>query len=301
MKVKENRRGASGRNILPCSSDASLTVEAALVLPLFLFVILAFLYFIQIFTLQEFIQSTITKMGLNMAKTAYIFEDFAGVEDALNFDETIFGTEIEIGLGDFAKSLVDQTVLEVYARKYLDIDRINHSCIREGFDGISFYSSEILQEEGMIDIVVRYHVALPIKFITFGDMRMIQRVRLRAWTGYEVAATYTLEEEVEEKGEIVYITATGRVYHKSSSCSHINLSVVAIQGLPTTQRNDSGGKYYPCEKCCKGQQNSFATFYITKDGTRYHSSRICSKITRTVKEVPISQVGNRPACKRCGK
>jgi hypothetical protein len=299
--VKEDRCGIAGRNIPALSSDASLTVEAALVMPLFLFVILAFLYFIQIFTLQEFIQSTITKMGLNMAKTAYIYEDFAGIEDALNFDETIFGTEIEIGLGDFAKSLVDQTILEVYARKHLDVDRINHSCIRDGFEGISFYNSEILQGEDAIDIVVRYHVALPIKLIIFDDMRMIQRVRVRAWTGYEVAATYTLEEEGESKEQIVYVTTTGKVYHKSASCSHIDLSVSAIQGLPTAQRNDSGGKYYPCEKCCKGQQNSYATFYITSDGTRYHSSRSCSKITRNVKEIPIDQVGDRPACKRCGK
>lgn len=286
---------------MKAGKDASLTVEAAFVLPLFFFALLALLYFIQIFTLQEYIQSNITKMGLAMAKTAYVYEDFAGMEDALNFDETIFGTEVEISLGDFAKSLVDQTILKLYARRYLDVKRINQSCIRNGFDGISYDSSSILAEEDAIDIVVRYQVSLPIKLFTFKDIHMLQRVRVRAWTGREVAPTYSTKEEEESKEQMVYITTTGRVYHQSASCSHIELSVSAIQGLPTTQRNESGGKYYPCEICCKGQQNPYGTFYITSDGTRYHSLRKCSKIKRNVKAIPISQVGERPACKRCGK
>jgi hypothetical protein len=281
------------------SCKASLAVEAALVMPLFLFALITFLYFIQIFTLQEFIQSNITKMSLSMAKTAYVYEDFAGMEEALNFDETILGTEIEIGLGDFAKSLVDQAILKLYSKRYLDVDRVNHSCIRDGFEGISFRDSEILKEDDAIDIVVRYQVFLPIKIFSFKNMEMLQRVRVRAWTGSEVAAAYSLEED-NGKTAMVYITETGSVYHKSASCSHIRLSVSAIAGLPTTQRNDNGGKYYPCEKCCDGELNPYGTYYITSDGTRYHTKRDCSKIKRNVKEIPISEIGNRPACKRCG-
>ncbi len=279
---------------------ASLTVEAALVLPLFLFAILTFLYFIQIFTLQEFIQSTMTKMSLNMAKTAYVYEDFGGMEELLNFDETVLGAEIEVGLGDFAKSIVDQAILKLYAKQYLDVDRINQSCIKNGFDGISFRDSKILKEDDAIDLIVHYQVSLPIKLFSIEDMEMLQRIRVRAWTGYEVAATYSLEEDDGEV-TIVYITETGRVYHKSATCSHIRLSVSAIEGIPTTQRNENGGKYYPCEKCCDGDLNPYGTFYITLDGTRYHTRRDCSKIKRSVKEIPISEVGDRSACKRCGQ
>ena len=279
---------------------ASLTVEAALVMPLFLFTVLTFIYFIQIFTLQEYIQATITKMGLNMAKTAYVYEDFVGIEDALGFDETIFGTELEIGLGDFAKATVDQSILGLYAKRYLDVDRINHSCIREGFEGISFKASKLLVEGDIIDIVVRYKAVLPFQVFFFQEIPLIQRVKVRAWTGYKVAATYSLKEE-ETKEDVVYITDTGSVYHNSQTCSHIHLSVTAIQGVPTTQRNDNGGKYYPCEKCCDGERNNDATYYITSDGTRYHTIRNCSKIKRSVKEILRSEVGNRPPCKRCGQ
>lgn len=296
-KDRSNRDACDPRDL----TEASLTVEAAFALPLFLFAILSLLYFIQIFTLQEYIQASLTRVGLNMAKTAYVYQEFAGMEDALNFDETIFGTEIEIGLGDFTKALVDQTILECAAKKYLDVDWINASCIRDGFDGISFYSSGVLKEENIIDIIVRYHIVLPIKLFSFQDLRMIQRVRVRAWTGLTVEPNYSVEDEGEQKEQMVYITETGRVYHLSANCSHIDLSITSIQGLPTTQRNTSGAKYYPCESCCKGKSEPYATYYITIDGTRYHSIRECSRIKRNIKEIPISQVGSRPACKRCGK
>ncbi|MGF7141656.1 hypothetical protein HNQ56_000066 [Anaerotaenia torta] len=278
---------------------ASLTVEAALVLPVFLFAILSLLYLIQIITVQEFIQAALTKMGLNMAKTAYVYEDFAGLEEALNFDGTIFDTEMEAGLGDFAKSMVDRTILKQYGKKYLDVDRINRSCIRKGFEGISFSASEILQEEDTIDIIVHYRVAIPVRLITIGELPMMQRIRVRAWTGHRVAAAYELQEEAGEE-ETVYITENGSVYHVDAACSHIRLSVSMVSGIPAAQRNSSGGKYYPCESCCEGEHSPYAVYYITSDGTRYHTRRDCSGIKRTVKAIPRSEAGSRPACKRCG-
>lgn len=302
-KTIKSRIGGSkinGVGMKALRMQASLTVEAALVMPLFLFAMLSLLYFIQIFTVQEFIQAAITRMGLNMAKTAYVYEDFAGMEDALAFDGTIFGEKIEIELGDFAKSIMDQTVLKQYGRNYLDVDRINRSCIREGFDGISFLGSGILQQEDMIDIVVRYRIGIPVKLFTIGDMEMIQRVRVRAWTGYQVAPAYGQEKEGDAPEEMVYITETGSVYHTNAACTHIRLSVSSVAGIPAAQRNNSGGKYYPCEKCCDGKHSPYGTYYITSEGTRYHTKRDCSKIKRNVKAIPRTEVGDRSACKRCG-
>jgi hypothetical protein len=289
-----------GKALTTQYEDASLTVEAALVMPLFLYFMIAFLYFIQIFTLQEQIQAAITKMGLNMARTAYIYSDFPGVEEAKNIDETIFGTEIDIGLQEFINTVVDGSILKIYAMKYLNNDWINKSCIQSGFDGISFADSKVLSEEDCIDIVVRYSVKIPIKIFSLENMPMIQRVRLRAWTGYEVAATYSMEEENDKPEEtIVYVTETGSVYHKSPDCSYLKLSVREIFGLPNDLRNDNGSKYDSCEACCTGKEGNNRTYYITTYGTKYHTIRNCSKIKRNIKEIALSEIGNRPACKRC--
>lgn len=277
---------------------ASLTVEAAFVMPLFLYFILAFLYFIQIFMLQEYIQSAITKLGLNLAKTAYVYEDFTGVTDALNFDATIFGSELEIGLGDFTASFIDKTVLKTISRTYLNTEFINHSCIEKGFQGISFQDSAILTEESCVDLIVSYRVKPPIAIFPIRSMGLLQRVRVRGWTGEKVAATYSLEDEDREE-QMVYVAVTGTVYHKSPSCSHIHLSIQAVRGIPDSRRNRSGGKYYPCKECCDGKPDPSATLYITEDGSSYHTNRNCSGIKRTVEKIPLSEAGSRTPCKRC--
>ncbi|HWT74741.1 MAG TPA: hypothetical protein VN258_08500 [Mobilitalea sp.] len=278
---------------------ASLTVEAALILPVFLYFMLAFLYYIQIFTIQEQIQSSITKMGLNLAKSSYVLKDFPSLEDALSFDFTVFGEDYDISLEQLADTLTSESVLKLYAKKYLDTPQINHSCIKNGFDGISFTSSSLLGGDDYIDIVVSYLVKLPLKLFALNDMQMVQRVRLRCWTGYEVAAAYQTSEETKNNEEIVYITETGSVYHKSETCSHIKLSIRSVSGIPNDLRNDNGAKYYPCEACCIGATDMTITYYITSDGTRYHSLRDCSKLKRSVKEISFSEVGSRKPCKRC--
>jgi hypothetical protein len=292
-KINFNRQGKLQK--------ASLTVEAALIMPLFLFFLIAFLSFIQIFTIQEQIQASITKMGLNLSRTAYFCKDFPDIEDILNFDQTAFGEEFDISFSDLADSAVSPSMLKLYALKYLDKDQINNSCIINGFEGISFYYSSILNDLDEVDIVAEYKVKIPVKIFDIGEMTMVQRVKLRSWTGFEVAAAYgTSQEDAGEEETIVYITTTGSVYHKDKNCSHIKLSVTPVIGIPTELRNESGSKYKMCDSCCTGNEGELATYYITSYGTKYHSRRDCPAIKRNVKEIPLSEAGGRSPCKRCG-
>lgn len=291
-RLKKNR---SGRR----EKEASLTVEAALILPVFLYFVLSFLYFIQIFTLQEQIQSAITRMGMKLSKAAYVVKDFSEVEEALSIDLSVFGQDIDFGLTDWAPEASSQGILKSYSRGYLDTPYINRSCIKGGFRGISFEGSNLFSEE-MIDIHVSYQIELPIKIFLIPPMRIEQRVRLRSWTGYQVEAAYRSSSE-GEKEATVFVTQTGSVYHKTASCSHIKLSVTSVQGIPTELRNEQGAKYYPCEVCDKEDADMPGTYYITSDGTRYHKKRGCSSIKRNVKEIPMSEAGTRTPCKRCYK
>lgn len=281
-------------------SSGSLTVEATLISWPFVLFILSFLYLIQIFTLQEHIQSSITRMGLDLAELSYIYEEFESTEEARSFDSLVGDLDRQIGLSDLISSVVNSGMLKLYSNKYINVDKINQSHVLNGFEGLNFYQSSVLNGDEFIDIIVNYRIRLPIILFALDDMEMVQRVRLRSWSGLQVKSNYSAIEDSEDD-TIVYITKTGSVYHRNRSCSHIKLSIRSVIGIPSQLRNDNGGKYYPCEKCCKEDKGITSTYYITSDGTRYHSLSDCSKIKRTVNEVSLSSVieSKRP-CKRCG-
>ncbi len=141
---------------------------------------------------------------------------------------------------------------------------------------------------------------MPVRIFIIRNMHFIQRVRLRCWTGLKVDAAY--RDGASDKTETtVFVTETGSVYHKTSDCSHIKLSIRAVYGIPTDLRNDNGARYKPCEACCSEPLDNYTGYYITSDGTRFHTIRECSKLKRSVKEISFSETGNRTPCKRCYK
>lgn len=279
---------------------ASLTVEASLVLPIFIFFYMIFIYFIQIFITQEVLQEALTEAGLSISRAAYIYSDFNDVTDIDGFDDSILEGGIREGLEELTKATVNHLAIKYTVAYKLNIDMVNNSCIAGGFDGIRFDGSKIMEGNDDIDLVARYRVRIPIRFFGLHEMDMIQRVKLRGWTGYQLLALYTMGEEGTDN-KVVYITETGTVYHLKKDCSHIKLSIESIDEKPTWQRNKNGGKYYPCESCCKAEDSNPKLYYISSYGDRYHISRDCSRIKRTVKELTLSRVGSRQPCKRCGK
>lgn len=281
---------------------ASITVEAALILPIFICFFLVFMYFFQIFLVQEHIQSAITKTGLELAKGCYLFDDFVDVEEALDFDTDFLDFQWDQELKNFARATTEGFLLKQIAQKHLDVALIDNSCIKAGFEGLSFYGSSLLGHEDSIDIIVSYNVEIPIDIFAIGDIPMIQRIKLRGWTGHKVPAKYLIEDEESKKdGTIVYVTKTGSAYHLKKSCSHISFSIEEVYGIPNSKRNNSGAKYYPCSTCCKGHSGDNINYYITAYGTRYHVKKECSRIERNVEGVLLSELKGKTLCKRCKK
>lgn len=118
---------------------------------------------------------------------------------------------------------------------------------------------------------------------------------VRKWTGYDVCRVLTTSEEEE----YVYITEHGSVYHRSLSCSHLNVNIRVVSATEVDSlRNNNHAKYYPCEYCKKGY--STGLMFITPDGNRAHNNAGCSALKRQVKLVKLSEVGARGPCKDCG-
>ena len=264
----DDRKTCRERISLSASQRGSLTVEAACILPIFLYAVLAVLNFFDAVHVAGGVAEGLQDAGKQMAVYAYVKEAAAGDE----------------------KGKAAGVVSLLYAK-----NRIRQA-VGEDAPSIRLIRSSVLKGDEMIDLVAEYRFQWRNPFLMTMDLPMLQRARIRAWTGRDKGDGGDGEDT--KSNEMVYVTVNGSVYHRSRECSHIRLSVrtvskAQISGL----RNEDGGKYYPCESC-GGKGNRV---YITETGDRYHSSLTCSRLKRGVLEVPLSQVEKWKPCSRCGK
>ena len=150
----------------------------------------------------------------------------------------------------------------------------------------------------MVELTADYRAGPLIAFPGYGTISLQSRYCGHAWVGYEIGGT-SAQAPGEEEEETVYVTPTGRVYHRDDGCTYLMPRLTAVSASQIgAERNDSGGRYYACETCRPARSG---TLYITEYGNRYHSSPGCSSIKRTIREVKLSEVvGRMPPCSKCG-
>ena len=285
----------------------SLTLEASLVLPVFLFCIIAFIYFLQVIIIHDNLQEAITNIGLEAAKYGYVYEDFSdsNSDNQSNQDtspsnnKNTEGTVDGLVLKMVARS-IDSAFFKYGLHDYIDTKVLNKSCVKDGFSGINTYLSSYMEKDNEVDIVLNYQIEIPLIFIKVDNFQVVQRVHLKGWNGYRPIAKYKNSDENTDE-EIVFIAETGRVYHLSKDCTHLRLSIKQILLDQVEKlRNSSGGKYKECKICVLPSKDNGNIVFITTTGDRYHWNKNCSGLKRTISEIPISQVGNKTPCKRCG-
>lgn len=261
---------------------ASMTVEAALVVPFFLFFIMNILFAFDMLRLHGNIMGALHQTGNKMAFSGYAYKNGLG-------DSELFQGEI----GSFLLS-------EGYAKKkVIDIlgeDYLNHTCLSSGSAGLHFAQSSIMEEGDRIELIASYKVKPFIRVMGFPDIPMENRYYGRAWTGYDVENGYgggTGEDPV------VYVAENGTVYHVARNCAYLNPSIEAVSSAAAGNlRNESGEKYYACDSC-KGSGYQ-AVVYVTSYGNKIHSSLGCSGLKRTIYTVHLSETGGKGKCSKCG-
>ncbi|BBF44547.1 hypothetical protein lbkm_3260 [Lachnospiraceae bacterium KM106-2] len=276
--------------------QASLTVETALVLPLFIFTVLILVYFINMVVIQEKINCYIGAVAREASQYAHVYDAMVSG----NEDESKNPKAKKI-----VKGLISKESYHLLFESCADTEYLNKTWIKNGSNGVNFVLSKFMEDDETIDVVASYSIHIPYRVFGLNDIRCIQRVHTRGFVGLSgVDETGgSKEEEKKDDDYYVYITPTGTVYHKSKNCTHLKLNIRKITGEEIKgARNQGGAKYYPCEKCLSGVHSlEGGYFYIAKQGNKYHSSLTCPGLKRTIKAVKISQVGNRGPCSKCGK
>lgn len=128
------------------------------------------------------------------------------------------------------------------------------------------------------------------------QMRMYQRIQVHDYSGSSMASAEAGD------GSYVYVAENGTVYHRDIGCTYLRLGIQEVAGNAVEgMRNQSGGKYKACESCIESQEAAaFAAVYLTPYGARYHQTRDCPGLRRTVRRVVRDAVGNLPPCSKCG-
>lgn len=126
----------------------------------------------------------------------------------------------------------------------------------------------------------------------------INTVKVHAWTGTESTGS---PEENQQQEEMVYVTQSGSVYHKSAGCRYLSVSLNTLSGTQVSSaRNSDGEKYLPCERCSRNQEPA-GIVYVTAHGSRYHNRETCSGLKRTIRLVKLSELSGMRSCSSCGK
>lgn len=242
----------------------SITIETAMILPIFFLGIVCLLYMMEVMVIRTSIRSAMQYAAKQVIEEAYL------------------------------KPVITVAELEEEIRYAIGSERMDRSIIRGGSHGISCDGSGMSVVTGILEVQVQYEVKLPFPAIASSAVAMKESLRAKGWTGY------TRTGWKSESEEMVYITENGMVYHRNPSCNYLDLSIqtVSSENL-NTLRNKNQGIYHACERCASGVIKE--NVYVTDYGDRYHNSLSCSSLKRTVYSVPVSEAVGKGVCVKCGR
>lgn len=247
---------------------AGMTVEASIVLPLFLFFFFHLMSCVEMIRLHGKLTLAMWDAG-NQLTVYQAVADTAGIEVP------------DVGVSYL---YVKNRVEHLLGKEYLD-----NSPLVYGAWGLNYLSSEYDTE--VIDVELTYQVTPKITIFPFGYMRMVNRFLGKTWTGFDVSG---------EVPQYVYVTLYGEVWHSIPNCSHIQIDVFASAVNSISDlRNSNGKRYSLCELC--GEEEQGTVVYYTPQGERYHNIKDCSSLVRYVRAIVWERnIPYRP-CSKCAE
>lgn len=266
-------------------AEASLTIEAALSLTLFLFTVILLSMPMEILDTQRRVQMTLETASRELSQLAYV-----------RYRKTIGDEAAGDGLKEENSGL--EGLFAEGALSFYLAEKIQSAAGKRRLERIDCSASSISEDGERIDLRAEYEWKLPFSVFSLDRIRLSSRSLRRGWIGGEEGARHAGGSREEET--MVYIGETSVRYHRSASCHYLSndISSVSFDAIGE-YRNKSGDRYRPCSVCGKGAGSGQAV-YILPNGESYHSRSDCSSLASYIKKVPLSQVEHLGACSYCG-
>jgi len=300
--LNEPGTGVKDRGAARCTClSALLTVEMAVVLPLFICFMVFILYFFRVLQVQAGVSQALQYAGRRIAaeysRSAESAGESAGyskTEGAINDPDGYRKEELGNQSGENGKgaSMLGLLRVKVLFEKQLRKQKCPVQYISRGITGISLIQSDFTGN--YVELKAVYRMKLPVALLGDLQYRIVQTAKCRKWTGFVPG------QDTEQEDIWFYYTQHGTVYHTSRSCTHLDLSIRGVTYAQAgSSRNKSGGKYHKCEKCADSLHTR-AMVYITDYGNRYHSSLTCSGLKRSIYMIRRSEAVGKRMCSKCG-
>lgn len=273
--------------------EGSLTIEASIALPAFVFAICVFIYFFQIINVHITLRSAAVKAAKEVSSYGYVMK----TEEYLAQKELKLGSGLEIGerlLGITAGDLW----FEKRVKDFLPDDTSSFSIIDGGYKGIVFWGSDVFDYEERVKVYMFYKIKMPFFSDVLPELPVVQKVVMKSYSGSLVEYINEDDGKDNEDGNVYVVRGSSR-YHVYRTCFHIN-----IQAIPSTFGSLPKRCRIPCAVCARGKKaGDNDTVYYTKSGTRYHLNPECGEITRNLVTMTLEEAKNAgyTECRDCEK
>lgn len=299
---------------------AGMTVEAAVVLPLFLFFFLNLGSAMEMIRLHGNLQLALWNTGNQLCVYGHAAQQVRdggnGAKDAADESSKAPEAASEATRRNLLDELGDIALTYSYVKgqvvSYVGDAYLQESPLHGGAGGLQFWESDIGADDiradkidtggidtpkDVVNLVLTYEVSPWSSIPAVRPFRMMNRYYGRMWTGYDL-----LQGETDgESADVVYVTDNRSVYHESKDCTHLLLSIHAVPlSEAKLARNQYGRRYTMCSKCRSQKQGNLV--YICSEGDYYHYSIDCSGLKRTIHTITRRQALSEglPPCSRCG-
>lgn len=184
------------------SAKGSITVEAAMAVPIFFLAVVCLLYLIEMMAVQTAVRSGLQYAGKKMAQ-----------ECAIAPFMTVSGLEKDVVEG-------------------IGAARLERSIVEGGSAGIDCSRSQISSRTGIANLQATYKICVPIPLFHIKPVNCSVNMKVKAWTGYEKEGFGDTDEDT------VYIAETGIVYHRDYHCAYLDLTIMSVSNAQLeTMRN----------------------------------------------------------------
>lgn len=272
-------------------AKASLTLEAAISIPLFFFGLLSLICITNIIYIQLSLQIALEETIRDISRESYISTEFYSLSSDEQNDAIDKNASITENIG--------ATLISVsYIKKqfFTDdiINLIDNSYIKEGYNGVSFALSSVDLNTNTLDIVINYKYSIPFIPSNLLTFNLSNHCYTKIYMGQD------MDKKQKETYYYVYFATTSKVFHTNKYCQYLLNYSKAIR-----YREANNYLAFSCCAFCARQENIINIYetnpviYLTSQEITYHLSLDCQTYTKDIFRNKVSNLDDIDICEKC--